>query len=133
MIIHSSDMMGSPALAPGVHSIDTLMLTDIQSGVTMNLRYVVRCVTIRTGLLNTFGLLRSVIDIIVHTIPFTLWCSSTHCTERKDVVKSRGYDVEVQQCANATINKIYVSERSKLSAVQLPRLKAFLISAQRGA
>ncbi|PIL28002.1 hypothetical protein GSI_09853 [Ganoderma sinense ZZ0214-1] len=34
------------ALAPGVHSIDTLTLTDIQSGVTMNLR--------------------SVIDIIVH-------------------------------------------------------------------
>ena len=29
------------ALAPGVHSIDTLTLTDIQSEVTMNLKYVV--------------------------------------------------------------------------------------------
>lgn len=28
------------ALASGVHSIDTLTLTDIQSGVTMNLRFV---------------------------------------------------------------------------------------------
>ena len=54
------------ALAPGVHSIDTLTLTDIQSGVTMNLRYVIAADLGPTGLLNAIALLRSVIDIIVH-------------------------------------------------------------------
>ena len=54
------------ALAPGVHSIDTLTLTDIQSGVTMNLRYVIAADLSPTGLLNAIAQLRSVIDIIVH-------------------------------------------------------------------
>ena len=51
------------AVLPGVHSIDTLTLTDTESGFSMNLRYV--------SFLYFYSLLRvrfsrSVIDIVVH-------------------------------------------------------------------
>ena len=52
------------ALSPGVHSIQSLLLTDVQSGFVMTLRYVyTNCFLSKTGDLNV---LRSVMDIVVH-------------------------------------------------------------------
>jgi hypothetical protein len=50
------------AVAPGVHSIDTLTLTDVQSGFTMNLR----CAVYANILVLFSWYHRSVMDIVVH-------------------------------------------------------------------
>ena len=53
------------ALSPGVHSVETLTLTDIQTGYTMNLRYVATdhdC----GAMLNKNFCGSSVLDVVVH-------------------------------------------------------------------
>ena len=53
------------ALSPGVHSVETLTLTDIQTGYTMNLRYVATDHNCST-MLNKNYCGSSVLDVVVH-------------------------------------------------------------------
>jgi hypothetical protein len=50
------------AVTPGVHSITTLTLTDVESGYSMNLRYVCNAFCCSF----THFRVRSVMDIVVH-------------------------------------------------------------------
>ena len=53
------------ALSPGVHSVETLTLTDIQTGYTMNLRCVATVYS-RSTMLNQNSRGSSVLDVVVH-------------------------------------------------------------------
>lgn len=52
------------AVCPGVHSVDALTLTDIETGFCMNLRFGFCLLRLMSELTSLIA--RSVIDIVVH-------------------------------------------------------------------
>lgn len=53
------------ALSPGVHPVDSLMLTDIETGYAVNLRWEKLAEMVFYSLMVS----RSVMDIVVHELP----------------------------------------------------------------